>query len=123
MSIEDLCQGDVVVKQTASHTLNSSLDDVRTWSDVATLDCLAQTPSSSESEKYSASGFVFSEKLFFSADPVLTKNNRLKWTTKANVALTVAIYLRVLGCYAQGIPGEDQLWIADCSYENTRSES
>lgn len=123
MSIEELCQGDVVTKQVAAHTLGPSLDDVRTWSDVAALDCLIQTTSASESLKYSASGVQFSQIVMFSADPGLTKNHRLKWTTRAGVVLAVPIYLRVLDCYPEGIPGEDQLWIADCSYETTRSES
>ncbi len=123
MSIESLCKGDVVTKQTAANSRGPSGDSVRTWSDAGSLDCLIQTTSASQSQKYAATGSMFSHFVFFSSDPGLTVNNRLKWTTRAGAVLAAPIYLRVLDCYPEGQPGSDMLWVADCSYETTRSEA
>lgn len=122
MPIEDLTTGDIAVKQTAAHAIGPSGDDVQTWSDTAALACLIQTVGGSDSQKYAARGSQFNYNAFFSTNPGLTTNNRLKWTTRAGVALTTPIYLRVLDCYSEGPPGEDQLWIADLSQETMRSE-
>lgn len=122
MSVESLCTGDIVIKQTAANTRGPSGDSVRTYSDTATLNCLIQTVSASESQKYLAKGSRFSHYVFFSADPSLTVNHRLKWTSRAGATLATPIYLRVLDCYPEGRPGEDLLWVADCEYETTRSE-
>lgn len=123
MTIAGLCKGDTVVRQTAAHSVSISGDARRTYTDTATLNCLIQTTSARESQKYNAKGSAFSHHVFFSADPGLTVNNRLKWTVRANTTLSVPIYLRVLDCYPEGRPGKDQLWIADCDMETTRSET
>lgn len=117
MSIEDLTKGDTVVRETATHAVSSSGDDVRTWVAGASLECLVQTMGASEAQRYAVNGSRFLYNVFFSADPSLTRNNRLKWATRAGASLSTPIYLKVLDCYPEGIPGEDQLWVADCEQE------
>jgi hypothetical protein len=122
MSIASLCTGDIVVKQAFTHTAGPSMDDIRDPVDIATLSCLVQIPSARELAAYAARGSAFSHWVFFSADPSLTVNNRLKWTVQANVTLPAPKYLRVLDCYPEGRPGENMLWIADCELQTIRAE-
>jgi len=122
MSIESLTTGDTVVKQTATHTMGAAGGDVPTFSDAATLTCLVQTPGSSESRGYAARGLRLTHKAFFSADPTLTTNDRLKWTSQGDVALSPVVYLRVIGMLSQGRPGATLLWIADLEQVTTRPE-
>lgn len=100
----------------------------RTFTDGLTLDCTIQTMGADEARKYEARGSKYLYNVFFSSDPTLTVNNRLKWTVRANVAFATdsEIYLRVLDCYPEGRPGaegEDMLWVADCEQETTRKET
>lgn len=121
MSIEDLTKGDTVVKETATPTVSSRGDQSRSWSAGGSLECTVQTMSARDAEKYAAGGSSFFYSVFFSANPSLTRNNRLRWTVRAGVSLSPPIYLKVLDCYPEGPPGEDQLWVADCSQETTDS--
>jgi hypothetical protein len=125
MPIADRCTGDKVVRQTVTHTIGAMGGDARTYADGSTLDCCIQTPGASEITSYAARGQRLTHWVFFSADPNLTPDQRLKVTQQAGVTLGTAIYLRVLDCYAEGRPGpaaEDLLWVADCEQVSTRSE-
>jgi hypothetical protein len=125
MPIADRCTGDKVVRQTVTHTVNSLGGDRRTYTDGATLDCAIQTPSAAEITKYAARGMRLGYWVFFSSDPSLTPDQRLKWTQRAGVALSTVKYLRVLDCYPEGQPGpaaDDLLWVADCEEETTRNQ-
>lgn len=121
MSIEDLAKGDTVVKEAATPTISASGDQVRTWAAGGSLECTVQTMSANDAEKYAAGGSSFFYSVFFAANPSLTRNNRLKWTVRAGAAVSPPIYLKVLACYPEGPPGEDQLWVADCSQETSDS--
>lgn len=123
MSVESLCQGDQVVKQTEVNTPGAAFGKSLTYTNGSTLDCLIQTVSDSESNKYQTTGMLFTHQVFFAENPALSSQNRLKWTVKDESNLSSAAFLRVLACYREGRPGDEMLWIADCSEEQTRLES
>lgn len=126
MPIATLCKGDSVVVQAATTTRGASGGQSRAFADGATLDCLVQTPGAAEVRDYAARGMRLTHWVFFSADPGLTTNDRLKWVTRRNVALSTPIYLRALDCYPEGRPGSagsDMLWVADCEQVTSRGET
>lgn len=122
MSIESLCTGDTVIKQTATHALGAAGGDTRTWADAGSLDCTIQTPSAREQTQYMARGMNFTHKAYFSSDPSLSTDNRLKWTVQKSNTLATPIYLRVLSIKSQGRPGEALLWIAALEQDTLRGE-
>lgn len=125
MSIAALASGDTVVVETITTTRGEAGSQVRTPVEGASLDCAVQTPSASEIRSYQARGMKLDYWAFFSSDPSLTTNDRLKWMTRRAAALAIPIYLRVLDCYAEGRPGasgEDMLWVADCEQVTSRTE-
>lgn len=122
MSIESLTQGDTVVKQSSTVAIGESGGQVPTWSDAGSLTCTIQTPGASETRDYAARGMRLTHWAFFNSDPSLTNGNRLRWTVRAGVTLSVPIYLRVLDCYPEGRPGENMLWVADLEQVTTRPE-
>ncbi len=122
MSIESLCTGDTVLKGTATHTLGAMGGDSRSYAYGAGLDCTVQTPSASAIAAWQARGQRLGYWVFFSTDPSLSPDFRLKWTVRAGTTLATPKILRVLDCYAEGRPSADLLWIADCEEVTTRSE-
>lgn len=124
MSVAALATGDTVIPQAATHTVGASFGDARTYLvDGTALDCMVQTMGASEAKAYSARGSKYLFWVFFSADPALTVNSRLKWTVEKGNTLSPVKYLRILDCYSEGRPGEDFMWVADCELVTTRGES
>lgn len=124
MSLSDLCTGDTVIVETATHSVGAAGGDVQTWSGSTSYDCLVQTEGA-EAVRHSARGQQHTHLVFFSADvslDPLATNARLKWTVKAGVTLATPRYLRVLAYYSEGRPGEDMLWIAKCELVTVRKE-
>lgn len=122
MSVSDLATGDTVVKQSETNSTGTSWGNSPSFTDGSSLDCMIQTAAASESGKYANRGMAFTHEAFFAADPGLTNQNRLKWTVKAGTTLSTPRYLRVLDVYTEGRPGEDELWVAELSEEQTRHD-
>jgi hypothetical protein len=122
MSIKSLCSGDRATIQAAAHSVGASGGDVRTWSDVRTIDCLVQTDSTGESRANAARGQVSRFSVYCSSDPGLTQNHRLKWIVRAGNRLAAPLYLRVLAVESAGRPGQDLLWCVECELDTTRCE-
>lgn len=122
MSIESLCEGDTVVKQTESNTVGTAFGNTPTYADGATLDCLVQTAEAAEAMGFATRGMKYTHIAFFSTDPSLTNQNRLKWTVRGNEALAAALFLRVLAVETEGRPGESLLWFAFCSEDTSRRD-
>lgn len=123
MSVESLCHGDTVVVQTETTTRGASFGNSFAYTDGDSIDCLIQSVSASESLKYADRGMMFTDRAFFSSDPGLTNQNRLKQTVQGGVTLATPRLLRVLATNADGRPGEDMVWFADLSFEPTRRET
>ena len=122
MSIEDLCYGDVVVVQKPTHTMGASGGDVRTWSDIATKDCRLQSISAAEVQKYDARGSRIGAQVFFSADPGVSVDYRLKHIKRNGTALTTPAYYRVLVSDDDNNGSDLMLWTVTCELETTRGE-
>lgn len=123
MSVSALCKGDRVVVQTEASTIGESMGVAESYTDGATYDCLVQTPSAEESTKYATRGMRLTHWVFFAQDVGLDTGKRLKWTVRANAALSAPMFLRVLDYYAEGRPGADMLWVADCEWDQTKQEA
>ena len=127
MSVEELCKGDVVVVHNETAATGASFGVAETYADGVGYDCNVQVPQpkqfSAESLKYANRGMRLDYWVFFSQDVGLGVNKRLKWTVKVGNALATPKLLRVLDYYAEGRPGEEMLWIADCMYDETNQEA
>jgi hypothetical protein len=124
MSITNLTRGDQVVRQTITPTAGAmGGTSIALADNGAAIDCFIVTAGSRELRKYAARGSRYLYTVFFSADYNLTVNSVLKWTVRANQTLSPPIYLRVLDYLAEGRPGENVLWTAECEVESTRKES
>ena len=126
MSIEDLCKGDVVVKQSQSLAAGATMGVEETYTDGSSYDCNIQVEDRGDPDgafqdnRYGARGQRTLYKVYFSQDVTLLPSNRLKWTIKRSTTLSTPQLLRVIDYYEEGRPGEDMLWIADCEHVDTR---
>lgn len=129
MSIESLCTGDIVVKQTQSISVGISGGVSETYTDGSSYDCNVQVEQRGDPDgavdvkMYGARGQAVRYKVYFSEDVDLNPSNRLKWTVKSGTAVATPKLLRVLSYYDEGRPGEDLLWIADCEWIDVRVEN
>ncbi len=122
MSIEDLCKGDVVVVQKATHTLGTSGGDVRTWANVATKDCRLQSISAAEVQKYDARGTRIGAQVLFATDPGASVDYRLKHVKRNGVVLSQPDYYRVLAVSDDNNGSDQIVWTVTCEFETTRGE-
>lgn len=126
MSIESLCQGDVVIKQEQTASTDSIMGVDETYADGDEYDCNIQAEEYGDPDgaltykQYASRGQKTYFKVYFSQDVELLPSHRLKWTVKGNATLTTPKLLRVIDYYDEGRPGETMLWIADCDLVDTR---
>jgi len=112
MTIEDLCSGSTATVQEAANTKDSMGGNVPGYADTATtVTFLLQSASVNESLRYDARGEETIYNGFFSSNPSLTPQNRLKVTKWMGETLTTPRYLRVLNTEREGTPDEARLWI------------
>jgi len=114
MSIQDLCDNDTIVKQTETATTGTSFGVAESYADTATLDCLVQEMSADEILQYAARGMEVTHFVYFSTDPGISNQHRLKWSGER--------FLRVRGAFKEGRPGESLLWIVLAEEVTTRHE-
>lgn len=122
MSIMNLCQGDLVVKQTLTTTVGASGGVQRSYTDGKKYDCLIQIPSAREVHDYNLRGQKLDYWVFFPRNIELDESNQLKWTVEAGQILAEPQYLRVLTYSKEGRPNGDMLWIAACEYVTSRDQ-
>lgn len=122
MSIESLCQGDVVIKQTQTASTGATMGVSENYADGTEYDCTIQVEEDGALgyHQFAARGQKTYFKVYFSEDVQLTPDHRLKWTVEANTTLGTPKIMRVVDYYKEGRPGEDMLWIADCDIIDTR---
>ncbi len=80
MSIMNLCQGDLVIKQTLTTTVGASGGVQRSYTDGKKYDCLIQIPSANEVHDYSLRGQRLDYWVFFPRNLELDESSQLKWT-------------------------------------------
>lgn len=111
MSLESLCNQDVITVQTETATTGASFGNTVSLGAASVIRCLVQEMGASEILKYQAQGVEVSHELFFSTDPSITKQQRITWNgTK----------LEVKAYYKEGRPGKNLLWIVIANAITTR---
>jgi hypothetical protein len=121
MSLLELCSGSTATVQAAVNTRGAMGGNSPGYVNGATVDFGLQTANTQESRLYDARGETRIYNAFFSSDPALTPNNRLRVTKWMGVTLAKPRFLRVLNCDIEGAPGEAMLWIAACSEVTTEN--
>lgn len=112
MSIEELCQGSVLVRQDQTHVIGASGGDEVTVADGDSFDCCFQEMSGDESQLYDARGERSLFTAMFSEDPGFTVDSRAKLTVRNNRTLTTPLLLKVVGTEYEDRPdGDLALWI------------
>lgn len=115
MSLTDLCTGSIASVQLAANTMGAMGDNDPAYADTGTtVEFGLQSATVQESLRYSARGEEKIYNAFFSSDPSLTPQNRLKVTQWMGVTQSPAKFLRVLNSDTEGPPGEAWLWIVVC---------
>jgi len=118
MSIEALCDQDTITVETLTATTGASFGVSESWGSSTIKRCLVQELDAAESLKYEAEGQRVTHLLFFSSDPSIGKSNRITLSSDWGSKI-----LSVVGCYTEGRPGEQLLWIVKGEYESTRRET
>lgn len=121
MSIEDLTSVDTVTPQTETVTIGASGGVNESYADGASLTCLVQEVSSRERLDYAARGLDVDFVLYFSTEPSISNNRRLKLVTVGGAA--DGRICRVTGAYKEGRPGEALLWVVLVAFVPTRQEA
>lgn len=121
MSVESLCTGSTVLKQAETVTVGATFGVNESFAAGTPLECRAEVVSAHEDRRYAARGIERFWRLFFSSDPAVDNDERMKLTAWDGVV--VSHFLRVLACYTEGRPGTAILWLVDCEQETTRQES
>lgn len=118
MSLSELCSGSTATVQLATNTRGQMGGNSPGYADGATVGFGLQSATVEESAKYDARGEQRFYNAFFSSDPALTPQNRLKVTRWMGITLAAPRFLRVLaGGDVEGAPGQAMLWVVTCFEE------
>lgn len=130
MSVSELATGDTVylVRESAGELGRSVTYTV----EGSAKDCLVQEVSAGESTVLDALGLRRGYEVFFATDPGIDGDDpdlHLLWTTRkdssrkvgdATIGGLTGFRMKVVGSYAEGAPGQTELWIVVCSTQQQR---
>lgn len=124
MSVEEMCTGSTLVRQTQTHTLGASGGDVSVFTDGDSYECHVQEMSSDEAVRYDSRGERSLYTAYFAEDPGFTVDDRAKLSRMHNVDISPVKLMRVLGQRFQGNPdGDLALWIVSLEEVTNRYET